>query len=654
MSGLAGSPLPAPETHDMTMLDRMRRQQAWLKWSLGLVVLAFVVFYIPDFFTPSGTGASGEALASVDGRRITVNEFTRAYNAQLAQFRNAYGAGMNESMLRQLGIDQQVLQQLIDQQATLAEAERLGLTASDAEVRQRIMEIPAFQENGVFIGEQRYRQLLRLQRPPLTTSEFEEEVRSSIVLDKLRAALTEWITVSDAEADEEYRRRNEKATLDVVSFPAVDFLDQVTLTDADVAAYFEANKETYRIGEQRKVKYLQVDTEAIRANITVPEQDVQRYYNQNIDQYSTPEQVRASHILLNLEGRDEAEVRKQAEDLLAQVRAGADFAALATKFSQDVASASRGGDLDFFGRGRMVPEFEAVAFTLEPGQVSDLVRTQYGFHIIKVTDKKAGDVQPLDTVRGTIAEQLKFERAQTRAQDLANTIAAEVKSAADLDRVGAARGLKVVESDFFGRTDPIPGLGPSPAVAEAAFSLETGAVSDALRTPNGFAFITVTDSKPSTLPTLDAVKARVEADLKRERTQALARQRAEAVAATLKSAADFGAAARAAGLTVRTSDALTRGRAIPEAGPSPAVDKVAFSLPVGAVSDPIVTSNGAVIIRVVSRPPVDAAALAEGREAIRRELASQKRAQFFASYMTKAKEAMTITVDRTVLSRLTT
>src|SRR5690606_37498213 len=244
---------------------------------------AFVVFYIPDFFTPSGTGASGEALASVDGRRITVNEFTRAYNAQLAQFRNAYGAGMNESMLRQLGIDQQVLQQLIDQQATLAEAERLGLTSSDAEVRQRIMEIPAFQENGVFIGEQRYRQLLRLQRPPLTTSEFEEEVRSSIVLDKLRAALTEWITVSDAEADEEYRRRNEKATLDVVSFPAVDFLDQVTLTDADVAAYFEANKETYRIGEQRKVKYLQVDTEAIRANITVPEQDIQRYYNQNID-----------------------------------------------------------------------------------------------------------------------------------------------------------------------------------------------------------------------------------------------------------------------------------------------------------------------------------------------------------------------------------
>lgn len=638
----------------MTMLDRMRRQQGWLKWSLGLVVLAFVVFYIPDFFTPSGTGAAGETLASVDGRRITVNEFTRAYNAQLAQFRNAYGGGMNEGMLRQLGIDQQVLQQLIDQQATLVEAQRQGLTASDAEVRQRIMEIPAFQENGAFIGEARYRQLLRSQRPPISTREFEEEVRSSIVLDKLRAALTEWITVSDAEADEEYRRRNEKVTLDVVSFPAVEFLDEVTLSDADVAAHFEANKESYRIGEQRRIKYLQVDTEAIRANITVPEQDIQRAYNQNIDQYSTPEEVRASHILLNLEGKDEAAVRAQAEDLLAQIRGGADFAALATQYSQDVASASRGGDLDFFGRGRMVPEFEAVAFTLEPGQVSDLVRTQYGFHIIKVVDKKAGDVQPLDSVRATIAEQLKFERAQTRAQDLANAIAAEVKTAADLDRVGAARGLQVVESEFFTRTDPVPGIGPSPAVSEAAFTLEQGAVSDPLRTPGGFAFITVTGSNPSTLPTLEDVKARVETDLRRERSQALAQQRAATVTATLKSAANFGAAARAAGLTVRTTDAITRGSAIPEAGPSPAVDKVAFSLPVGAVSDPIATTNGVVIIRVVERADVDATAMAEGRDALRRELASQKRAQFFASYMGKAKEKMTISVDRAILGRLTT
>lgn len=637
----------------MTMLDRMRRQQAWLKWSLGLVVLAFVVFYIPDFLTPSGTGATGEAVATVEGRKITVGEFTRAYNAQLGQFREAYGQGMNDAMLRQLGIDQQVLQQLVDQQATIAEAQRLGLTASDTEVRQRIMEIPAFQENGAFIGEARYRQLLRLQRPPISTTEFEDEVRNSILLDKLRASLTEWITVSDAEADAEYRRRNEKVTLDVVPFPAVDFADQVTLSDADVAAYFEANKETYRIGEQRKIKYLQVDVEAIRANITVPEQDIQRAYNQNIDQYSTPEEVRARHILLNVEGKDEAAVRAEAEQLLAQVKGGADFAALAGKHSEDVASASNGGDLGFFGRGRMVPEFEAVAFTLEPGQVSDLVRTPYGFHIIKVEEKKAGDVQSLDSVRATIAEQLKAERAQTRAQDLATAIAAEVSSPADLDRVGAARGLKVTESEFFTREQPVPGLGPAPAVSAAAFELAEGTVSDPLRTAGGYVFLTVTGTQPSSLPTLEAVKARVEADLRRERTKTLAAERAAAVTPALKSAANFQAAAKASGLTLRTSDPLTRGSAIPEAGPSAAVDTVAFSLPVGAVSDPIETSNGAVIIRVVERTEVDPAAMAVARDQVRRELASQQRAQFFAAYMNKAKERMTIDVDRSVLGRLT-
>ena len=150
-----------------------------------------------------------------------------------------------------------------------------------------------------------------------------------MILDKMRATLTEWITVSDAEADAEYRRRNEKVSLELVSFPTVSFLDQVQVTDADVAAYFEQNKETYRIGERRKVRYLLLDAQAIRNNITVPEQDIQRAYRQNIDQYSQPEQVRASHILLNTEGKDEAAVRAKAEDLLEQIKGGADFAALA-------------------------------------------------------------------------------------------------------------------------------------------------------------------------------------------------------------------------------------------------------------------------------------------------------------------------------------
>jgi peptidyl-prolyl cis-trans isomerase D len=639
----------------MTMLDRMRRHQGWLKWSLGLVVLTFVFFYVPDFLSPTtGTGVTGDAVATVQGRPITAGDFTRAYNAQMAQFRNAYGGNMSTAMLRQLGLDRQVLQQMIDQQAVIAEATRLGISASDAEVRERIMSIPAFQENGQFIGEQRYRQLLRLQRPPISASQFEDEIRNSVILDKMRATLTEWITVSDAEADAEYRRRNEKVTMELVSFPTVSFLDQVQVSEADVAAFFEQSKETYRIGERRKVRYLLLDAQAIRNNITVPEQDIQRAYRQNIDQYSQPEQVRASHILLSTEGKDEQVVRAKAEGLLAQIKAGGDFAELARANSADPASASKGGDLDFFGKGRMVPEFEAVAFSLPVGQMSDLVRTQYGFHIIKVTDKKAAEVQPLDAVRPQITEQLKFERAQTRVQDLATAIAAELKTPADLDKAAASRGLKVQESALFARNEPIPGLGASLEVSEQAFTLEAGKVSGPLRTGTGVAFLTVTGSEAARVPALAEVKERVTTDLKRKKAQELARGKALATAATLRSAPDFAASAKAAGLTVRTAENLARGAAIPEVGPSPAVDQVAFSLPVGSVSDPITTPNGAVVLRVVSRADVSADDVAKNREAIRRELTSQKQAQFFASYMTKAKQGMGISIDQAVLQRLTT
>ena len=208
------------------------------------------------------------------------------------------------------------------------------------------------------------------------------------MIDKLRTALTDWMAVSDAELEREYRTRNEKVKLQVVALTADEFRDKVTVTDADVAAHFEAHKAEYRVGEQRKIRYLLLDRDQARQKVDRAADDIQRYYNDNIQQYQTPEQVRASHILLKTEGKDEAAVRKQAEEVLAQVKAGADFAALAKQVLRGHGSKDQGGDLDFFRRGRMVPEFETAAFALEPGQISDLVKSQFGFHIIRVIDKQ--------------------------------------------------------------------------------------------------------------------------------------------------------------------------------------------------------------------------------------------------------------------------
>src|SRR5688500_13844025 len=357
----------------MTMLDRMRRHRHWLKWSLALVCLAFVAVYIPTTDSMSGAGL-GAAVATVEGNEITVGEFRLAYNRQMEQYRAAYGAQMDERLLRQLGIDQRIVQQLIEEEISVAEAKKLGITASDQEVRARIIAIPSFQENGQFIGYDRYRQMLQMQNPPLSPDDFEEQVRRSLTVEKLQAALTNWISISDADAEAEFRKRNEKVKLAVLNFPAEKFLEGTQATDQEIADWFEKNKETYRVPEKRKVRYAVVDTQAIRDRMTVTPQDVRRYYEDNQQQYSTPEQVRASHILLKTEGKSEAEVKKLADDLAAQAKKGADFAELAKKYSQDESNNTKGGDLDFFGRGQMVAEFDKVAFSLEPGQVSDAGR----------------------------------------------------------------------------------------------------------------------------------------------------------------------------------------------------------------------------------------------------------------------------------------
>ena len=425
-------------------------------------------------------------MASVGSRVITAADFTRVYNMQMQAYRNAYGGNVNPQMLKQLGIDRQILQQLIDEEVSVGEATRLGITASDAEVRERILRLPVFQENGQFVGETRYKDILRMQRPPMTHQEFEDNVRQSVVLEKLRIALTDWITVSDKEVDEEYHRRNEKVKLAVVSIPADKFREGLTATDEELSKYFEGNKEEFRVGERRKIKFVALDLQKMRERVGVSPQDVSRSYNQNIDQYTSPEQVRASHILLKTEGKDEAAVKKQAETVLAEVKKpGADFAALATKYSEDDGSKGQGGDLNFFGRGRMVPEFDAAAFSMEPGTISDLVKTQFGYHIIKVVEKRPGGTRPLTEVQSQITEQIKWERAQSQAQALAAKIASEAKNAADLEKVAKANGLEVQESDFFLRAEPVKGLGPSEEVTAEAFTLKDGEVSGPLRTSRG-------------------------------------------------------------------------------------------------------------------------------------------------------------------------
>ena len=636
----------------MTMLDRMRRHMSWLKWSLGLVCLAFIIFYIPDFLRGSGAdAASGETIAKVAGQEITTGEFRRTYQAQLQAYRSAYGSNMSEQLLKQLGIEQQILSQMVDERAALAEADRLKIDVSDEEVRQRILSMPAFQENGTFIGDARYQQLLRMQRPPMAPSEFEDSVRRSLKVEKLRGSLTDWLSVTDKELEQEYRRRNDKVKLAIVSFTADTFRNQVSASDSDVAAYFESHKDDFKIPEKRKIRYLLVDIDAMRAKINLPQSEIERAYNNNMEQYTTPEQVRASHVLLKTEGKDDAAVKAKAEDVLKQARGGADFAELAKKYSEDEGSAKNGGDLDYFGRGRMVPEFDQTVFAMQPGQISDLVKTQYGYHIIKLVDKKTATTRSLQEVRQQIVDQLSYERAQAQAADLSQTIEKQISKPADLDRVAKAQGIVIQESGFFARDEPILGLGPAPEVANKVFEMKQGEVSGALRASRGFVFETLVARQDPYTPKLEEVKDRVRDVVVKEKARDVSKQKAAEIAAKLKASPDFEKTAKASGVEAKMTELISRDSPIPDLGTAPAVEEQAFSMTVGAVSDPIPTDNGTAVVKVLEKKEVTPDEWKNAKDRFREDLLTDRRNRFFSAYMVKAKQRMKIDVNRETLQK---
>src|SRR5215218_6273001 len=446
----------------MTMLDRMRRHKAWLKWSLALVVLTFVVFYIPDFLTTSTGAAPSEVLADVEGEPITVGAFSRRYNAQVNAYRNAYGGQLNDQLIKQLGIDRQILSQLVDEEAMVAESRKQGITVSDVEIRERILALPGFQDNGKFVGEQRYRQILQFQNPPMSTGEFEKSLRRALQIEKLRNALTGWMTVSDAEVAAEYRKRNEKVKLDVVPVTAEAFKSQVTVTDAELAAAFDKQKEKYRIGEKRKIKYTMLNVDSVRQTITVPETEIEAFYKQNLSQYQSPAQVRASHILLKLEGKDEKAVQAKAE------------------------------------------EFEQAAFAMKNGEISNApVKTAFGFHIIKMVDNKSEQTRPLAEVHAELEDQLKWQKAQAEAEKQAKAIEATVKTAADIDRVAKEKSLQVVETPPLLLADPIEGVGSQPELSGRLFGLKEAEATPAMRVAQGWVFAAVTAKQDPYIPKLD-------------------------------------------------------------------------------------------------------------------------------------------------------
>jgi peptidyl-prolyl cis-trans isomerase D len=629
-------------------LALMRRHRRWLYVFLWLVIAAFIILYIPAL-QDEGQGTPGETVVSVGGQPISVGEFQRSYYRQRQIYDRLYQGRLDEAMLRQLRLDEQVLEGLVSDRLIELEAKRLGVSVSDEALARAIATSPEFQEGGAFIGTGEIRRRLELQG--LSEEEFERSLRRQLLRESLESLVGASVSVSDAEVERELRRRTEQVRLEYVVAEAAAFRDGPLPTDEEIAGRFEANKAVYAVPEKRVVSYVLLDRATLEPMVAVTDRDIELYYLDRREEFRQEEEACASHILVRVqaegagEGRPEPEARRFAEALLEQVRAGADFAALATRSSEDPGSAASGGDLGCFGPGRMVPEFDDAAFALEPGEVSDLVKTSFGYHIIRLASRRESRVQPLaevaQRVRASVTDREVRDLGEQKAQALADALG----RGRSLEQAAAEEGLVVQRTEAFARGEAPPVLA-SPTLVAKVFEMKAGqAAKEGFALPQGAAFVSVAEVLPAREPDLAEARERVVSDIVGERAHERARAAVAGVAARAASAG-LERAATVAGLVRKETPSFTgRGQPLGDLATGAALEETAFSIAEGALSDPVRTASGWAVLRVLERQRFDPAELERQGPQVAASLRQQKRSELFRAFVLAARERYEVTRD---------
>lgn len=612
----------------------LRRHRRWFFVFLWVVILAFVILYIPNL--DPATRLADSAVATVGGRPIQTSEFQKQYLRQRRQFLAMNQGQIDESMLERMGLREQVLSSMVRDQLEALEADRLGFQVDDQAVIKAITEDPQLQTEGRFVGSAMLTRLL--QQQGMTVTDFEAEVRKQLKAQRLREAVTDGVGVSDAEVSAEFRRRSELVRAEYVHIPTAPFEAAIQPTDDEIKARFESNKDRFRLPERRVLSYLLIDPVELRAKVLPTGSEIENYYRANPAEFTTPSQVCGRHILVKVkqgnapEGHEDGEARKLAEAALARLKAGEAFEKVAKEKSEDT-SAANGGSLGCFGREQMVPEFSAAAFALQPGAMSDVVKTSFGYHIIKVDTTLPETTQSLEQARKRIEAQLQDSKSRELASQKAEAVAQALKSNQSLEQIATAQGLTVKKSE------PLQlgkGSGPltSPVLLSSAFELKAKETSkDGFPAGGGAAFIRVDDILPPKVPELAEVKDDVRKDLIRLQAREKAREAAKALAADAERTDLAKAAARAKFTRVETKGLVGRGQAFTEIPQSSVLEDQVFELAEKKVSAPLDTPTGVAVVRVIEKKSSDETALAQQRDSIRESLVAAKKDRLFSSYL---------------------
>ena len=614
----------------MAVFDNRKTGMRILLGAVVLVLGGSMLLYLVPQSPGTGEASSTDVVAKVGDQTVSTAE-VRQQLAEIQQ-RNSVPQQLESLYARQ------ILNQLIFQKEIEYEAKRLGIHVSDQEQADRIRQfLPTAYNGDTFVGRDRYAAEVQA-RFQLTVPAFEELIRQGLLQDKFRKLVTDGVSVGPSELQDEFKYRNEKVKLDYAFIKPEDLEAKITPDEAEIKAAYEKNKSRYQVPEKRVVRYGLVDLNQLRQTAQISDDELKAQYQQNIQQYQVPNRVHVEHILLMTVGKTDAEVeeiRQKAEDVLKQAKKGAKFEDLAKKYSEDPGTKDKGGDLGWLMQGQTVPEFEKTAFGLEKGKISELVKTQYGFHIIEVLDKETAHTKPFEEVKDSIKTPLQLAKADKLASDEADQLSATIRRSnkVSLDDLAKQFHLTVGETRPVTATDPILEFGNSKEAKEAIFRLRQDEFGLPIRTDRGYLVLSVKQIVPTHPGSLEEVRDKIVAELKQQKSTELARAKAEDLAKRVKAGEKFDAAAKSLGLEAKTSDLFARNGSISGAVSGKQVS-AAFQLKTGDVGAPLNLGANWFVYRVAEKQEPNPADFEKQKKELTDQVLQAKRGLAFDAFRT--------------------
>lgn len=646
-------------------LKWLRDNLRHLKFILWGVVAVFVLLVFVDWGAGrAGGGGGGSAAVRVGNRTVSESEFLDEMRRLDQRFSQIYGEQWNQ-IRGQIDLARQTANFFIDRELQIDEARRVGLKVTREELQEAILQDPSFRDqSGEFVGAETYKRILRAYYR-MTPETYEQRLTEDLLIGKLNALAERNVWVSDAEVEREFRRQREVSDFDVIQLRYEPFLPEVEIGEDEIRTAFDANAEEYQRDEERTIRYLLVETSRLRRTLPVDDAELRAYYDRHVDEFLEGEQANARHILIRVAPDatelDLGQAELRANGVAAIARSGADFAAIAAEHSEDPGSKDNGGDLGWFGRGQMVAEFENAVFAAKPGDIVGPIKSQFGYHIIKVEGFRPEHQRPFEEVQEQIRFRVLEDRAAAEAEARAGALARRFESdppeTPDQWQLIADEDEAVVLnlSPPFSAGDAIAGASSGPELADKAFAVSLGDIEGPLAVPRGWIVWQLAEIRPAGIPPFEEVRTEVEQKLRRQRAVDLATAQGRLLADRWRESDDASSLAAEFGSTVTAARDHRRGQVVGALGVMPDLDATVFAASEGAVLGPIEAGigGGVVVAKVESLSLVDPVELERSREDLRARLMAERAGQLLRSILNERRRDTVVTVDEELLQRFT-